>query len=53
MINRKPKINIWNKFNNASSGADKEFQVATGTEGTHEMEAPIYNRRFPPQYSRR
>ena len=53
MINRKPKIDIWNKFNNASYGTDKDFQFSKGTDGTHELEAPIYNHRFPPQYSRR
>ena len=49
MINRKPKINIWNKFNNASYGADKEFQVATGTD---ELEAPIYRHKFQAKYSK-
>ena len=53
MINRKPKINVWNKFNNASSGADKEFQVPKGTEGTYELETPVYRHRFPAQYSKR
>jgi hypothetical protein len=53
MVNRTPKINLLYKFNNASSGADKDFQFAQGTEGTHEMEAPIYSQRFQSQYSKR
>jgi len=53
MINRKPKINVWNKFNNASYGVDKEFQFSNGTEGTHELEAPVYRHLFQAQYSKR
>jgi hypothetical protein len=50
MINRKPKINMWNKFNNASAGA--EMQAPRDTEGTYEMETPIYGHKFPAKYNK-
>jgi hypothetical protein len=50
MINRKPKINMWHKFNNASAGA--EMEAPRDTEGTYEMETPIYGHKFPAKYNK-
>ena len=51
MINRKPKINVWNKFNNALENVDREFQSPRDI--TYELEAPIYNHKFPAKYNKR
>jgi len=52
MINRKPKINTWHKFNNGSAGVEKQFQFPRDMEGTYEMENRIYGHKFPGKYSK-
>ena len=52
MINRKPKLDVWNKFNNALASVDREFQPPRDMDGTYELEAPVYGHKFPAKYSK-